>query len=342
MAALSLEEAQKMFIEHLRSERRASGHTVDAYRRDLEQLAAFLGERKQGPVLLEEIDVPALRKWLGERARAVSPSSLARKIASARAFFRYLRQHDVVKDNPTQSLASPKVRKPLPTFLDVDAAREVVEAPETETARGARDRAILEVLYGSGLRVSELCALDLGDVDLSACSLRIMGKGKKERDVPLGRPAAEMLRRYLSCRDRIGESRAPRAAGPTSRAAKPAGTTKRRRRAVDPAALFLSERGLRIGPRKVQRLVQSFGALGAGRADLHPHALRHTCATHMLEGGADLRAIQEMLGHASLATTQRYTHISLDRLMAVYDSAHPLAKKRVAHAKPTGSEPSAE
>src|SRR5215471_16194426 len=161
MTAISLEQAQKMFVEHLRSERRASRHTVDAYRRDLEQLAAFVGERKQGPVWLEEVDVPALRKWLGERARTVSPSSLARKIASARAFFRYLRQHDVVKDNPTQSLASPKVRKPLPTFLDVDAAREVVEAPETETARGARDRAILEVLYGSGLRVSELCALDL-------------------------------------------------------------------------------------------------------------------------------------------------------------------------------------
>jgi integrase/recombinase XerC len=340
MTRTSFEQAQTMFVEHLRSERRASHHTVDAYRRDLGQLAAFLAEREQGPVWLEDIDVPALRKWLGERARTVSPSSLARKIASVRTFFRYLRQHDVVKDNPTQSLASPKVRKPLPTFLDVDAAREVVEAPETETARGARDRAILEVLYGSGLRVSELCALDVGDVDLSALSLRIMGKGKKERDVPLGRPAAETLRRYLSCRDRIGESRAPKAR--RSRQSRRTGPTRPHTRALDPAALFLSDRGRRIGPRKVQRLVRTFGALGAGRADLHPHALRHTCATHMLEGGADLRAIQEMLGHATLATTQRYTHISLDRLMAVYDSAHPLAKKRVTHTKPTGSEPSAE
>jgi integrase/recombinase XerC len=326
MTRVSLEQAQKMFVEHLRSERRASPHTVDAYRRDLDQLAAFLAERKEGPVWLEDIDVPALRKWLGERARTVSPSSLARKIASTRALFRYLRQHDVVKENPTQSLASPKVKKPLPTFLDVDAAREVVEAPETETARGARDRAILEVLYGSGLRVSELCALDLGDVDWSALSLRIMGKGKKERDVPLGRAAAEALRRYLTCRDRIG--------GPPRRRAGA--------RPADATALFLSDRRFRIGARKVQRLVRSYGALGAGRADLHPHALRHTCATHMLEGGADLRAIQEMLGHASLATTQRYTHISLDRLMAVYDSAHPLAKKRGTNAKPTGSEPSAE
>lgn len=331
MAPISLEQAQKMFVEHLRSERRASRHTVDAYRRDVEQLAAFAAERKQGPVWLEEIDVPALRKWLGERARTVSPSSLARKIASVRAFFGYLRRHDLVKHDPSRILASPKVRKPLPTFLDVDAAREVVESPETETARGARDRAILEVLYGSGLRVSELCALDLGDVDLSALTLRIMGKGRKERDVPLGRPAAQVLRRYLSCRDRIAASGSPKKAGPSGRD-----------RRTDPTALFLSDRGIRMGPRKVQRLVRSFGALAAGRADLHPHALRHTCATHMLEGGADLRAIQEMLGHASLATTQRYTHISLDRLMAVYDGAHPLAKKRVTHTKPTGSEPSAE
>jgi integrase/recombinase XerC len=317
---VSFEQAQKDFVDHLASERRASRHTVDAYRRDLKQLADFLEEANGEAALLDAIDIAGLRKWLGDRARTISSSSLARKIAAVRAFFRYLRQRDIVKNDPTSGLASPKVRKPLPTFLDVDAAREVVEAPDQGTIRGARDRAILEVLYGSGLRVSELCSLDLGDIDLHRQSLRTIGKGKKQRDVPFGRAAADALRRYLAGRDRLA--------------------TPPRRPHV--SALFLSDRGQRIGVRKVQRLVQSYGALGAGRADLHPHALRHTCATHMLEGGADLRAIQEMLGHASLATTQRYTHISLDRLMAVYDTAHPLAKKRASLAKPPGTPSSAE
>jgi integrase/recombinase XerC len=317
---VSLEQAQKDFLDHLASERRASRHTVDAYRRDLKQLANFLEETEGRSVALDEIDIASLRKWLGARARTISSSSLARKIAATRAFFRHLRQRDIVKNDPTSGLASPKVRRPLPTFLDVDAARDVVLAPDQGTARGARDRAILEVLYGSGLRVSELCSLDLADLDLHRLSLRTLGKGKKQRDVPLGRAAADALRKYLACRERlVMPPRAPHA-----------------------SALFLSDRGSRIGVRKVQRLVQSYGALGAGRADLHPHALRHTCATHMLEGGADLRAIQEMLGHASLATTQRYTHISLDRLMAVYDTAHPLAKKRGPLAKPPGGPSSAE
>ncbi|HEY3594874.1 MAG TPA: tyrosine recombinase XerC [Polyangiaceae bacterium] len=316
---VSLEQAQQSFIAHLGSERRASRHTVDAYRRDLQQLVTSLTEALERPASLEDIDVASLRRWLGERARTISASSLSRKMAAVRSFFRFLRQRSLVKDDPTSGLASPKVRKPLPTFLDVDAAREVVEAPNVETPRGARDRAILEVLYGSGLRVSELCGLDIEDVDLSRLSLRTLGKGKKERDVPMGRAAAEAVRHYLAVRNRVAGARLP----------------------VHGTALFLSDRGQRIGVRKVQRMVQHFGAAGAGRADLHPHALRHTCATHMLEGGADLRSIQEMLGHASLATTQRYTHLSLDKLMAVYDAAHPLAKKKPSIAKPPGSGPPA-
>jgi integrase/recombinase XerC len=317
---LSFRQAQKEFVEHLTSERRASRHTVDAYRRDLDQLGAFLADERKDLAQLDEIDVFLLRQWLGEMARVVSASSLARKIAAVRTFFRFLCQRGMSKLDPAVGLASPKVRRPLPTFLGVDAARDVMEAPDQATARGARDRAMLEVLYGSGLRVSELAALDVADIDLTGLSLRALGKGKKERDVPLGRAAAEALRQYLACRAHMGQ----------------------RRGLTHPTALFLSERGRRMGVRQVQRVVKSYGAAGAGRADLHPHALRHTCATHMLEGGADLRAIQEMLGHESLATTQRYTHLSLDRLMAVYDGAHPLARKRPAHAKLPGGRPSAE
>jgi integrase/recombinase XerC len=316
----SFEQAHASFIDHLASERRSSRNTVDAYRRDLGQLATFLAEANGRAVTLDDIDIAGLRRWLGDRARTISAASLARKMAAVRAFFRFLRQRDIVKSDPTSGLASPKVRKPLPTFLDVDAAREVVEAPQDDTVRGARDRAILEVLYASGLRVSELCGLDLRDIDLVGLSLRTIGKGKKERDVPLGRAAADALRKYLARRDSLRGARRP----------------------PHPTALFLSARGQRIGVRNVQRMVRQYGALGAGRADLHPHALRHTCATHMLEGGADLRSIQEMLGHASLTTTQRYTHISLDKLMAVYDAAHPLAKKRPTLAKPPGGAPSAE
>ena len=199
------------------------------------------------------------------------------------------------------------MRKPLPTFLGVDAAREVMETPtgDSQSARALRDKALLEVLYGLGLRVGELVALDFGNLDLEGRTVRVIGKGNKERIVPLGRPSIDAVRAYLAVRASLSDRR---------------GTSH-------PTALFLTSRGGRMGARQVQLMVHRQGALGAGRSDLHPHALRHSCATHMLEGGADLRAIQEMLGHASMATTQRYTHVSLDQLMKVYDSAHPLAKR---------------
>jgi integrase/recombinase XerC len=200
----------------------------------------------------------------------------------------------------------------MPTFLNVDAAAEVVTTPDTDSAEGLRDRALMETLYAAGLRVSELCGLDLDAVDTdnpTLGSVRVLGKGSKERVVPLGSEAVKAVRAYLERRDELTDPK----------------TGER-----DPRALFLTKRGARLGVRRVQTLVHQYGALGAGRADLHPHALRHTCATHLLDGGADLRAIQKMLGHASLSTTQRYTHVSIDHLMKVYDSAHPLAKRRPA------------
>jgi integrase/recombinase XerC len=305
------------FLRYLSVERRAAVHTVTAYGGDLEQLVLHVRKKRRErgdsrPVGPKDIDVLALRGWLGELARTHSPPSVARKIAAARALFRYLVRRGEVEKSPAAELSLPKARRPLPTFLGVDAAKEVVETPRATLAEGLRDRAIMEMLYGSGLRVSELCGLDVGHIDLDANDAgggaRVHGKGSKERVVPIGSQAAAALRRYLARRSELS-------AGARS---KPA----------DARALFLSARGQRLAARRVQEIVKKYGMLGAGRADLHPHALRHTFATHLLDGGADLRAIQKLLGHSSLGTTQRYTHVSIDHLMRVYDQAHPLARRR--------------
>jgi integrase/recombinase XerC len=298
----------RRFTEHLASERRASEHTVRAYTRDLEALAAFVREKTEQPAEIRAIDRVLLRAWLGELSRVVSPVTIARKLSSLRAFYAYLEREGLVRDNPSRLLASPKLRRKLPTLLNASAAAGVMEAPLAREGREVeklRDAAMLELLYGSGLRVSELAALDVNDVSLGAGEVRVLGKGRKERIVPVGSKAVDSLSRYLEHRAVLARDGEPGAA----------------------KALFLGRRGTRLGVRRVQTLVQRYGALGAGRADLHPHALRHSCATHMLEGGADLRSIQEMLGHSSLSTTQRYTHVSLDQLFAVYDRAHPLAQK---------------
>ena len=296
------------FVVHLASERRCSEHTIDAYRRDLKQLLEFAAEKtdqhNDGNVRVSDVSVYLLRAWLGDLARCRCTSTIARKIAAVQSFFRHMTRRRVIDKNPAAELSTPKVRRPLPALCDVDAAKEIVETPDGSTAVSARDRAMLEVLYGSGLRVSELVGLSLHDVNTNAATLRVVGKGSKERIVPMGEPCVRSLRAYLSKRSELRH--------PTME--------------QDKEALFLSERGKRIGVRRVQTLVHKYGSLGAGRADMHPHALRHTCATHMLGGGADLRAIQELLGHSSLSTTQRYTHVSVEHLMAVYDRAHPHAR----------------
>jgi integrase/recombinase XerC len=305
---VTLDESIAAFARHLEAGRRASPRTVEAYGEDLAGLAAFLRERAS-PALhdVRAIDVHALRGWLGALARKHAASSIARKLAAIRTWMRWLRRRGIIDRCPADELATPKVRRGLPTLLSVDAAKEVVETPRDDTPLGARDRAILELLYGSGLRVSELCALDLDAVDLAGCSARVLGKGRKERVVPLGGKCVAAVARWLEQRPRIVHPKK--------------GTQ-------DPRALFLTSRGARLYVRAAQLLVRVYGASGAGRADLHPHALRHTCATHMLDGGADLRAIQEMLGHASLSTTQRYAHVSMEHLLRVYDAAHPLARAK--------------
>ncbi|MBK9262565.1 MAG: tyrosine recombinase XerC [Polyangiaceae bacterium] len=303
-----LEEATVRFVRHLDEERQASPHTVAAYRRDLAQLVAFVRDKRPQLERPSEIDVFVLRSFLGQLARTHAPPSIGRKVAAIRTFLHFLEVRGEITTNPAAALELPKVRRPLPTFVNVDAAAEIVEAPDESTAEGQRDRAMLEVMYGSGLRVSELVGLDVGDVEIDADGgrARVIGKGRKERIVPFGSHARSALLRWLGCRE---ELRHPKTG------------------AIDERALFVSRLGKRIGVRQVQHLVRRYGALGAGRADMHPHALRHTFATHLLDGGADLRAIQRMLGHASLSTTQRYTHVSTEHLMKVYDSAHPLARR---------------
>jgi integrase/recombinase XerC len=298
------------FGEHLAHERRASRHTVAAYRRDIEALITFTEERlgyDPGP---QHVDRSLLRAHLGVLAERCEPASIARKLSSFRTFFMFLERQGVLKKNPAALLASPKIRRKLPRFLDAETTAEVMEAPrrlaDSDKAERCRDAAVLELLYGSGLRVSELVGLDLEDIAFESHELRVVGKGNKERIVPLGSKADAALQEYLSRRP---ELRAPKSQ-------------------PDPLALFLSRRGRRLSVRWIQKLVARYGVVGAGRPDLHPHALRHSCATHMLEGGADLRAIQELLGHESLATTQRYTHVSMDKLIEVYDRAHPLAHAR--------------
>ncbi|MCA9530277.1 MAG: tyrosine recombinase XerC, partial [Myxococcales bacterium] len=299
------------FEAYLRDERRRSPRTVSTYLRDLHALAAFV-EAEGLPADAAALDVSALRTFLAQRFEAIGPSTMARKISALRSFYRFLHRRGMVASDPTARLRSPKVRAPLPRFLSAREASEVVEAPRGDLRRDEalrlRDAAMLELLYGTGVRVSELQGLDLAALDLEARSARVLGKGGKERVVPLGPPCVAALEAYVAVRSGLA-AQAPASAGERD-------------------ALFVGRRGRPLGVRQIQNVVRRYGALGAGRGDLHPHTLRHSCATHLLDGGADLRGIQELLGHASLSTTQRYTHVTVDRLMEAYDRAHPLARER--------------
>jgi integrase/recombinase XerC len=302
-----LDRQIEAFLSWGRDERRLAASTLEAYRRDLEQLRAFVVSQGMNADAAA-IDVLTLRMFLAELHRSLAASTIARRISTLRSFWRFLRKRRLVNTNPAASLSAPKASKELPRFLTVEDAFRVVDAPAKDAGRDERlqrrDAAMLELLYGGGLRVSELADLTLDRVDLSARELRVVGKGSKERLVPIGREAMNALRAYLEIR----------------------GTLRTKARAPDPDALFLGFRGTALTARQVQSIVRRYGTAGAGRSDLHPHALRHSCATHLLDAGADLRTIQELLGHSSLSTTQRYTQISVDRLMAAYDAAHPLAK----------------
>lgn len=293
------------FLTYMAAERRMAARTVDAYRRDLHGLVRYLEAQTQ-TCDGARVELRHLRGFLAQQVDAgVVPNTLARKLSALRTFFRFLERRGDLRENPASRLKSPKVRRGLPRFLSIEAAAEVIEAAGDQGAAPNRDRAVLELLYGSGLRVGELVLLNLQDVSLSAGEVRVLGKGQRERIVPFGPPARAALDVYLQEREHL---------------------RSRRTGFQDPQAVFLSTRGTRLSTRWVQELVKRYGALGAARPDLHPHAMRHSCATHLLDAGADLRGIQELLGHSSLSTTQRYTHVSVDRLAEVYHRAHPLAR----------------
>ena len=297
------------FCKFLSHEKHASPHTVAAYQNDLAQFGRFVVDRVQGSLQLNQIDKVLIRTWLADLSRRCQTPTIGRKLACLRAFYRYLRRSDQVRENPTLLISNPKSRRKIPRLLNVDQMCQVVESPINEakivTISRLRDSALLELLYGSGLRVSEVVSLDIESISTDNREIRVVGKGRKERVVPIGSPCRKAVLEYLAERAQLAHPRTG---------------------AIDGHAIFLTRLGRRISVRWVQRLVQRYGTIGAGRSDVHPHTLRHCCATHMLEGGADLRAIQEFLGHSSLSTTQRYTHLSVDQLVRVYDGAHPLAR----------------
>jgi len=315
----ALAQQLALYDAYLAGERRAAPLTRETYMRDLRAFREILRERGI-PLDARRIDVLALRAYLASLFEKSEAETIARKISELRSFYRFLVRRGITKKNPAAALRSPKVRRKLPKFLTVDEAFQVVEAP---TARpddplAVRDTAMLELLYGGGLRVSELVGLTLDRLDLGARRVRVVGKGDKERLVPFGAPCVRALEAYLAVRGRL---RHPRTG------------------VRHPDAVFLGRHGTRLTARQVQGLVRRWGTVGAGRPDLHPHALRHTCATHLLDAGADLRGIQELLGHASLSTTQRYTHVSIDRLQEAYDAAHPLARAASGTGPPSKPKP---
>jgi integrase/recombinase XerC len=314
------------FLETLRLNRNASAHTVRAYRSDLMQFLASLAARLRRPIdslTPADLDLGSVRGFLAERHKTGnSRASAARKLAAVRAFARYLRHEGLVERDPASLVRAPKREVKLPAHLHVDEMARLLETPDVSAPLGRRDRAILEVFYASGLRLSELVGLDLEDVNLSRRLVRVLGKGGKERIVPFNTSAAEAIRAYLRDREVLAADRAPAAAARAGRGERPT----RRGAPVEP--LFVNYRGGRLTPRSVHRLVRRYVAACSTRYGISPHAIRHSFATHLLERGADLRSIQELLGHARLSTTERYTHVNAAQLLAVYRRSHPRAQSR--------------
>src|SRR5688572_1218923 len=306
-----MEKLIEQFLEHLRYERNVSAHTLRNYASDLQQFVDFLapaaasGKKRKLPEL-SQIDHLTIREWMGELHNAQkTKSSIARKLAALRTFFQFLVREGLIELNPAKLVSTPRLEKKLPVHLSIEEAIKFIETPDIQTDLGKRDRAILELMYATGVRVAELTTLNLGHIDFKNRLIRVTGKRRKERIVPFGDPALEALKKYLDVRDRLLE------VAPVSER--------------EPEALFLNYQGTRITTRSVGRMVEKYIRLCAGRYDISPHALRHSFATHLLDSGADLRDIQELLGHARLSTTQIYTHVSMEKLIEVYDKAHPKA-----------------
>lgn len=279
------------YIRYLEVERNASNHTIFNYRRDLEEFKNSVGETE-----VERIDYLAIRKFLSVlKEKNLKSSSISRKLSCIRSFFSFLNREGLLKNDPSAAISSPKLERHLPIFLTEDEVVKLIESPDIKEPLGLRDRAILETFYSTGIRISELVGLNRENIDFFGGVVKVMGKGKKERLVPIGDRALRVIREY------INKSKQPQ------------------------PAVFLNKNGNRITVRGIRLILDKYIRATALREDISPHSLRHSFATHLLNRGADLRSVQELLGHANLSTTQIYTHLTTDKLKSVYDKAHPRA-----------------
>ncbi len=295
------------FIDWLRIERGYSPHTVESYSRDVEEFFRKLG----GEIAIAEINALHVQKYVASLYLANSAASVARKISSLRAFFLHCRRQKLLTVDPLAGLAGPKLAKHIPVFLTVDEVFSLLAEPKNTDSFGQRDRAVMELIYATGMRVSEAVAGNVADLDFAAGMIKIRGKGNKERLAPFGKAAEEALQQWFLGRSQLIASRITRGDKP------------------ERDALFLNSRGSRLTVRSVERMVAHYGLRAGINVQVTPHALRHSFATHLLEMGMDLRMVQELLGHVSLSTTQRYTHLDMAHLNKVYDQAHPKAGKRI-------------
>lgn len=309
MMSTSLKNQITSFIESILSEKGYATNTCRAYLHDLEELASFInenffsGKKNQNAwdhFGADQIDRLMIRSYLGFLNKKNKKVTIARKLSTVRSFFRYLVKHGIILDNPLDLILTPKQEKAIPSYLTVDDMFRLLDSIGSDTLLDLRNRAIFETLYSSGIRVSELSGMNIFDVDFNRCIIRVTGKGSKERMVPIGKKAKDFIEDY---RKRL-----------VIETAIPSGEN---------TALFLNKNGGRLTPRSIARILEKAAKACGLLIPVSPHALRHTFATHMLDAGADLRVVQELLGHKSLSTTQKYTHMSIDRLMETYDKTHP-------------------